>query len=95
MKLRKKIRNNIKIAYESHITEAESSLLADPKKFWSFTNSFKNESKIPCPMSHGNLVLDTPEKIAAQFGVFFDSVYSASSGPSVIPVSHRHLGDNI
>jgi Reverse transcriptase (RNA-dependent DNA polymerase) len=74
--LRKKIKTEIKFAYQQFVSESENSIIADPSKFWDFIHSKKGTSRIPGILQFNGVELNTPSGIVNGFANFFSSVYS-------------------
>ncbi|KAJ8666246.1 hypothetical protein QAD02_007908 [Eretmocerus hayati] len=68
-------------AYKNHIAQIESSISDDSKKFWQYTRSLNNDSKIPSKMGYKGDSSENPRDIVDMFSDHFGSVFKDSSLP--------------
>lgn len=77
-RLRREIKEQIKIAYDIYIENVQSSINANAQNFWSFIKSKNNTSRIPGTMFCENESYTDPQDIVNIFGNFFKSVFLPS-----------------
>nr|CAI5844474.1 unnamed protein product [Callosobruchus analis] len=78
-RLRRIIKQQISLAYNSYLQKIESDMIANPKQFWSFIHSKQNSTRIPGRMTLGGSVFDKPGSIVNAFADFFQNVYLSDS----------------
>ena len=75
--LRKKIKYEIKIAFERYANECEISLRKDPKKVWDFTNSkLDKRNSFPNSMVFDGVSYSNPLTVADKFAEQFEKSYT-------------------
>lgn len=77
--LRAKVKSDIDKSYRDYANSAESSMKADPKKFWAFVNSKKGSTNISDRMTFNGQTLDTPTDILNGFSEYFAKSFSVST----------------
>lgn len=66
--------------YKHYVVKCGNSIKNDPKRFWSFVNSKKGQTRIPSLMHHDNTELNNPQSIVDAFSDYFKSVFLQSNG---------------
>jgi len=81
----KLLRQQIKLesynAYNSYLNRIQSDLSLNPKRFWNFVRSKKQDSSIPQSMSLNEVSANSSQDIANLFGNYFSSVFSPNNNP--------------
>ncbi|EFA13487.1 putative RNA-directed DNA polymerase from transposon BS-like Protein [Tribolium castaneum] len=87
-KLRSLSKSLITTAYSQYIGYMENTISKDPKKFWSFVQAKKRNSRIPGVLYHNGNAISNPNDIVNSFAKFFKSVFSdmtlTSDSPSMM-----------
>lgn len=78
-KLRTIIKEQISSAYSTYINSIQSSISSDPKYFWSYIQSKRQQTRIPAKMSYNGIEYDNPRDIVNTFATFFSDVFSMPS----------------
>ncbi|KAK9508597.1 hypothetical protein O3M35_006124 [Rhynocoris fuscipes] len=65
--------------YSSHLELVENDIAVDPKQFWSYVNSLKNNNDIPAAMYLGNKNCDKGCDIVNLFADHFGAVYNKNN----------------
>ena len=81
--------------YRVHLNQVESSWQSDPKKFWSYVNSKKGNSRIPGRMFTGDDQFESPQEIVDAFASYFSSVYINPVGPTNLSSDTCNIIQNI
>lgn len=84
-----------KIAYDNYINDLKESFKTNPKKFWSYINSKRNNDIYPKIMNYDDESADNDNDICELFAKFFNNVYKnddASKSPNIglIPVNNTN-----
>ena len=77
--IRTRLKKSITSARQVFTNRAEQELCNNPASFWSFINSFKNESGLPTSMTLGKSNLNNPQDIVNGFANYFQQSYIHSS----------------
>ncbi|CAH0549695.1 unnamed protein product [Brassicogethes aeneus] len=73
---RRILKTQIASAYRKYINNIEENLTNDPKKFWSFVNEKRGQTRIPANVFCGNMKYETPQDVVNGFAHYFNSVYT-------------------
>ena len=74
-RLRSIIKIQIKLSYDTYLTNVQSSINTNSGYFWSFIHSKKQHSRIPSKMTYEDVQYEDEQEIVDTFGKFFSSVY--------------------
>lgn len=78
------VKREIKLAYQSYISNAENSINLDSRKFWNFVKSKKSGNSKLTMMEYNGVTLDSGASIVGAFAEYFSSVYEKyTTEPSV------------
>jgi hypothetical protein len=77
--LRAKCKSQSKKDYSLYLSNTETLLKNNPKRFWSFLKSIKSSSDFPCTLSLNDVVANDGQGIVDLFGSYFSSVYKKSN----------------
>ena len=61
--------------YKIHISNVESSIKRNPKKFWGHVKSKKSSNSLPDAMNYNNITYTSTETILNAFRIFFKSIF--------------------
>lgn len=89
--LRTLIKRQIELSYQEYLSNIQSSLLSDPKNFWSFIQAKRQQTRIPGKMFYLDKEYDSPQDIVNVFAEFFSSVYTT---PNYTQNSHMTTYNN-
>lgn len=73
--LRKRVYDLEKDCFEKYIQHIESSIVENPKAFWTFVKTKRNISTFPSVMSYKSVRADTGEDISNLFAEYFHSTF--------------------
>uniref|UniRef100_A0A1Y1KS26 Reverse transcriptase domain-containing protein n=1 Tax=Photinus pyralis TaxID=7054 RepID=A0A1Y1KS26_PHOPY len=86
-RLRKLVKVQIRTSFNTYISDAQNSLVNNPKAFWSFIRSRKGDSRIPGIMHLADETYSTPQDIVNGFKNYFSTFYRNPGDASSSPVS--------
>lgn len=78
-RLRKLVKEQIKIKYGNYLEEVQSSIKSNPNYFWNYIHNKNNTTRIPGIMKIGDVKLSNPQDIVDSFANFLSSAYTSSS----------------
>lgn len=84
-RLRAKCKRLSKCCYKNFISKVENSIVNNPKDFWNYVNSLRNDNRIPNTMNYNNQSMENDHDIANAFATFFRNVYTSPTvNPNVV-----------
>lgn len=73
--IRAVIKSDIRRSFRTFIDNTAGNIKQNPKRFWSFVNSRKGQSRIPGNLAYNNRILTKADDIVNAFALYFSSVY--------------------
>lgn len=83
-KLRKRVKNEIKICFSNYVSDCESKVKTNAKCFFSMTKSLRKTNSLPNYMKYGGQVASDRKSICNLFSIFFQSVFLKNVTESVV-----------
>ena len=84
-KLNNEVKDKLRKAYYRYVNNLANSLVANPKKFWTFVKSCTGTSSVPKTIEFNGLKGYSPSSIAHLFNTFFHSVFNKRCDESSVP----------
>ena len=82
--MRKQSKELSKKCYNDYINKVENSICKDTKYFWTYVNSYKQNSGIPTTLIYQNRELLKNDEILERFKHYFESVYTAPTQHNIV-----------
>ena len=76
--LRKRLKNDIKLAYQNYIQHVEDDIINEPTAFWNFMKNKKSTNKMPSTFVYNGREIQNGQEIADTFAEFFKSTFDNS-----------------
>ena len=86
VQLRKRVKQEISLAYQKFLTDTENTILYDPSNFWEFIKK-RTRHLPPTSMTNNGQIIYNNDEIANCFASYFQSVYQTESAKYEV----RHL----